>query len=392
VANLLPTGPVEESADFLPATAVTFAEVGLAPGTLWSVTVRGVEQSATTGTIDFYEIPGSWAEQAGNVTGYQLITPGQGAWWQKTLVVGSAAIILPVNYTPLDPPGTPYAVTFTEAGLPAHQEWWVAVRGVTEYGTTPGPIPFAELSAAYGFSTGSTGGYILASPLFFTVAGANLSVAVDFIPENRVIWNETGLGPGLNWSVLLAGRTELSSSGGWVTDQLLNGSYPYTVFGAQDYVPIPGSGTLDIAGSGAMVGVQFVRATFGVTFEVTGLPSGEQVQIRLSDFNQSTPLSSFTFQIANSTYLNGTYEPTRTYTFDVVAPSGFYASPGGGNVSVNGHAVVIAIAILPIGPGPAPVTALLMSAASAAIFLSLAAAGTFLVLSAIRRRTMKSAN
>jgi hypothetical protein len=389
-ATIVPTGPVVEKADFLLGTEVTFVELGLPLGTPWNVTMRGVEESSTSATIEFYEVPGTWSDQVGNVTGYQLITPGEGAWWQRSISVASTPVEVSVNYTPLDPPATQYTVTFSENGLPTGQTWWVWVRGAVESAPSPAPLPFQEVPAAYGFSAGTVGGYILASPLYFTLGAANLSVTVDFLPQNRVLWNETGLGPGLSWSVVLGGGLVLPSSGGWVTDQLLNGSYPYTVHGAQDYVPVPGEGTLDLTGTGATVDIQFVRATFAVTFDVSGLPGGDQVEIRLSDDNQTTSLSSFTFQVPNSTYLNDTYSASRTYTFDVVAPGGYYASPGGGNVSVNGHSVAIMIAILPIGPGPAPVMWLLMSAASAAIALSLAAAGAYLFLSALRRRSNRA--
>jgi hypothetical protein len=391
-ATIVPTGPLEEKAIFLPGTSVTFVELGLPSGTLWNVTVRGIEEISTNESIGFSEIPGNWADQIGNVSGYQLITPGEGAWWQQTLTVGDTPLVVVANYTAFHPPGTEYAVTFSESGLPAGETWSVDVRGATESAPTPTPLPFHELPGAYGFSAGAPGGYLLSSPLFFTLGTTNLTVAVDFIPQNHVLWNETGLGPGLNWSVQVDGGNVLPSVGGWVTDQLLNGSYPFTVRGAQDYVPLPGKGTLHLTGEGATVDVQFVRATYAVTFAVTGLPVGDPVQFRFSDINETTSLSSFTFQVPNSTYVNDTYEPGRTYTFDVIAPGGYYARPGGGNVSVNGHPVAITIAILPIGPGPAPVMSLLMSAASAAIALCLAATGAFLLLSALRRRTAKSAS
>ena len=106
-ATLTPTAPLEEQAIFVPGTLVTFEETGLAAGTPWDVTVRGYTVSSTDTTATFFEIPGSWSDEVGNVSGYQLITPGQGAWWQNTLVVGNESMIQPVAYTPLTPARSP---------------------------------------------------------------------------------------------------------------------------------------------------------------------------------------------------------------------------------------------------------------------------------------------
>jgi len=168
-----------------------------------------------------------------------------------------------------------------------------------------------------------------------------------------------------------------TSSGGWVTTHLLNGTYSFTIPGVRDYVPSPGTGTLDLTGSGAIVDVRFLQATFSVTFAVTGLPSGAVYQVRLSDSSERTTLDSFGFQIPNG-----------TYTFDVSAPTGYYPSPSHGNVTIHGRPAVVAISIHPVGPGPNPPTmTLLLPAVTAVIALGLAGGGVFLLLGAIHRHT-----
>ena len=100
----------------------------------------------------------------------------------------------------------------------------------------------------------------------------------------------------------------------------------------------------------------------------------------MSNSTQVTELATFEFQF-----------PDGAYTYDVQAPAGYYPNPSHGNVTVQGQPMVVSIAFLPVGPGPAPVAALLMSAGSAGVALALAAAGMFLLLGAIRRRTSKRA-
>jgi hypothetical protein len=380
-ATIAPVAPVEEQAIFHPGTEVTYVETGLATGTPWSVSVRGYSQSSTGPTDTFYEVNGTWSDLIENVSGYQLITPGEGAWWQNTLVVGNASMVVPVDYTAFTPPAPFYPVTFTEVGLAVGTDWSITVRNGSGSAIAPAALTLPEQAGAYGFGAGAPGGYVLASPLYFTVAAGPLAVTVDFLPANRVIWNETGLAAGLNWSVVVDGVATLDG-GGWVTDQLFNGSYVYSIPGVQDYVPSPRVGTVDLTGDGAVIDVRFVRATFGVTFALSGLPAGAEYQVRLSNLSELTAETSFTFQLPNSTA-----SPGGAYTFDVQAPAGHFASPSHGNVTVRGQPDVIEISIFPIGPGPnPPLLGLVLSASSAAIALGLAGVGSFLLLGAIRRR------
>ncbi|MCI4373787.1 MAG: hypothetical protein L3K02_09145, partial [Thermoplasmata archaeon] len=175
-ATIVPTGPVEEQAIFLPGTPVSFDETGLTAGTPWSVSVRGFDVTTTNSSVGFYEINGTWSDQVNNVSGYQLITAGEGAWWQNTLVVGTTPLVLPVNFTPLDQVGPYYTISFTETGLLTGHHWEVALRGVTESANSPGSILFSEHPGAFAFGAGAAGGYNISTPLSFTLAGGPISI------------------------------------------------------------------------------------------------------------------------------------------------------------------------------------------------------------------------
>ena len=271
VANLLPTGPVEESADFLPATAVTFAEVGLAPGTLWTVTVRGVEQRVDDRDDRILRDPGHLGR-----TGRQRHRLPVDHARAGCLVATDPGRRKRRNHPSRElHPARPFRDAVRRhvrrgrtARPPAVVGGGTRSNGIRDHaGTAPPRENFPQpTDSARGLREATSSPRRCSSPSperIFPWRSISL-------PQNRVIWNETGLGPGLNWSVLLAGKSLLASSGGWVTDQLLNGSYPYTVFGPQDFVPIPGVRNARPCGRGATVEVQFVLATFGVTFEVNG--------------------------------------------------------------------------------------------------------------------------
>ncbi len=378
-ATLLPSAPLEEQAIFQPGTQVTFVETGLPADTAWSVSLRGLVQSSTNAFNTFYEVPGNWSVQIANVSGYQLVTPGQGAWWQNTLSVGPTAQVVSVQFSAVKPS---FEVTFTEQGLPVGQSWSVSVRGGSGSAMTPSPIALLVLTGAYAFGAGTAGGYVVASSLSFLVVNGPLSVTVEFVPQNRVIWNETGLGSGLNWSVVVDDGAPTVNSGNWVSANLLNGSHTFVIPGVEDYVASPRLGNLDLTGTGATIDVTFVRATFPITFAVTGLPVGAEYQVRLSNFTELTSQATFAFQLPNSTL-----SPGGVYTFDIEAPAGYYASPSHGMVTVNGRPAVITISILPTGPGPAPpAMGLLISATTVAVALGLAGVGSFLLMGALHRR------
>jgi hypothetical protein len=73
---------------------VSFVETGLARGTSWSVTLAGLTDSSSTGTVEFNETNGSFAYRVGSVAGYTA-SPASGS----VQVMGSAESV-GVEFTP----------------------------------------------------------------------------------------------------------------------------------------------------------------------------------------------------------------------------------------------------------------------------------------------------
>lgn len=143
-------------------------------------------------------------------------------------------------------------------------------------------------------------------------------------PTYAVFFNETGLvGSGV-WTVTLGGNTQ-SSSYSSIQFNLANGTYSWTT-AAAGYAADPQAGLLLVQGPGASQDISFLHAaTYAVTFNETGLPSGTSWIVRLANSSQTSSAPSIVFS-----------EPNGSYAFTVSA-SGYAAGPSSGTVYVTGE-------------------------------------------------------
>jgi hypothetical protein len=382
----------------------TFEETGLPAGTAWPLEVHGFNGSnwnnGTSPSKLFFEVNGLWGFTVGEATTtdptggsvtYRVVRTlangTQEAGPSGSFLVDGAAVVVGISFVPLTPPGPYEPVTFTEVGLPADATWTVEVRGATEAAGGNQSIVFPEHDGSYAFGAGAAGGYNVSSPLSFYL-DAPLAVTVDFVPGNYLLWAETGLGPGLNWTVVLNGTRTLPASGGWTQDREFNGSdYRYTipvvqkVRGGPSYVPTPRTGTFNLTGDGLTTVVRFIEAKSPVTFSARGLPVGGSYLVRLSNANRTTALLTLGFQ-----------EPNGTYTYDIVPPAGYFATPSHGTVNVTGAPIVIPVEFAVVGRGPTPpVWKLVLPASTTAVTLGLAAAGAFVLVGTLDRLRRRGA-
>jgi hypothetical protein len=122
--------------------------------------------------------------------------------------------------------------TFSESGLPAGTSWCVTYNASMACSTTRN-IYFYEAPANYPFSVAPVTGYS-ATPssgnLNMGAGGANQVIAFSIGPSSLfpVYFNETGLPPGVSWSVTLNGALQ-STAVPSIVFQIVNGTYPFTV-------------------------------------------------------------------------------------------------------------------------------------------------------------------
>ena len=262
-----------------------------------------------------------------------------GAQISSTFVVSGASETISITI-----PAT-YNVTFVETGLPAGTTWYASVNGSLNYSTST-TVGFYEFNGTYDYTVSALNYVANVSSGSITVAGTKVSVDVSFVPSSAtyfVMFSETGLANGIQWSVTLNGST--SSGVGPISFLEPNGSYQFTINSVLGYASNITSGNVTVYGASVVVNVTFTsvsKVIWEVTFNETGLPSGYTWNVSLTGssngvfiFNGSTTIT------VSSSFL----EPNGSYQFSANA-SGYVASPSGGNFTINGANVYFNVAFI----------------------------------------------
>ncbi|MGI0071269.1 MAG: YncE family protein [Thermoplasmata archaeon] len=222
---------------------------------------------------------------------------------------------------------TNYFVTFTESGLPAGTHWSVTLGGVKNSSTTP-TIGFWAPNGTWSWSIGALPGYSTAYSGSVTVAGANASEPVVFtVVTYPVTFTEVGLPAGTEWWLNTTGQSAIETTSATIQFNEANGTYYYSTA-----TPNKGYSTnvSDFVVNGAPVAetVTFTLYRYPVTFTESGLPSGTEWWVNVTDgvsFNSTG--DSLTFPLTNGTYFYALASANRSW------------SGAGGDFTVNGAAV-----------------------------------------------------
>lgn len=247
---------------------------------------------------------------------------------------------------PLHSPPT-YAVTLSENDLPLGTTWFVTLNGTTQTGT--GNLVFTEPNGTYSFSVGAIAGYS-ASPSSgaIHVNGTAVSQSIAFTAlsagQYSLIFSESGLPTGTNWSVIV-GTTTYSSTGSTISFAETNGTYHYTVGKVTGYTSSPSPGNVTVNGSSKTAVITFTKSgteiTYTVIFTENGLPPGTSWVVTLNGTTVSSTTTTITFQEANG-----------SYGFTVGSVSGYTVSPSSGSIKVNGAAASQSVAFTHTSPKP----------------------------------------
>ncbi len=292
---------------------VNFTETGLPAGTLWYVTLNGSFGANTSGPITFYLANGTFNYTVEYLPGYNA-TPASGS----VKIHGGNATV-PIMFQPI-----PYAVTFTESGLPASTSWSVTYNGSTRSSTTA-TIVFDEPDGAYSYSVGTVAGYSAAPPSgSLDVAGAATGTTIDFsvVTTYAVTFTEVGLPSGTDWSITYASTT-LSSTTTTIVFEEPSGSYTYSTGAVGGWVPSSASGSLPVSAAPTGTTITFTPFSFAVTFTETGLPGGTSWSITYAGSPKSSTTSTIVFE-----------EPNGTYSYAAGVVPGWAPTPGSGSLAV----------------------------------------------------------
>jgi thermopsin len=244
------------------------------------------------------------------------------------------------------------AVTLTPAvvrvtGLPEGPVGHVEVEDVAsgavldDYGANRTPKTIYLPSGTYRFQGIAPAGWSARQPsgVVKTETGRKLSVAIGFSPTpgyRTLTFRETGLVLGEDWSLEVtsaAGDDEAlnvsyfeqveAGSGHSVSLRVLPGTYNYSASGdACSVPPHEPNGSVRISTAAAGRTLRFPLAACPISFFAEGLPAGTSwgVEMRHTGSAASTTLTSENPSIVFQLLPGG-------YTFEVLAPAGFVASP-----------------------------------------------------------------
>ena len=325
--------PVSQAVTFSPLPpdqySVVFTESGLPSGATWSVTLGGQSLSSVGTTIAYVEPNGTYAFTVGEEKGFTA-TPASG-----NLIVSGSSNVTSITFTPIVPIN--FAVSFTETGLPLGTSWSVTLNGIMKSGA--GSIVFTEPNGTYSFSVGAVSGYTGApSSGTITASGADVSKAITFtsLPPGQysLIFSESGLPSGTNWSVAVGNRTH-TSTGSTISFIEVNGTHSYTAGAVAGYTPTPSSGIVTINSVNKTVPLTFVPstpATYAVTFSESGLAAGTPWSVTLNSLTMVGTTMNLIFE-----------EPGELYHFTIGPVRGYTATPSSGSVTVNRSSVGVFI-------------------------------------------------
>jgi|GEM_PF-1137044 len=156
-----------------------------------------------------------------------------------------------------------YNLYFKETGLPKGMQWGITLNG-TLYTTKNTTLSFIEPNGSYPFTIENISGYT-AKPFkgVVVINGKNETINITFTnikPKSlyAVIFEETGLPLGTEWSVTLGNKT-LNSTNGEITFMVYNGSYTFKVGNISGYIASPYKNSIAVNGSNETIRINFSR-------------------------------------------------------------------------------------------------------------------------------------
>jgi hypothetical protein len=302
---------------------VTFTATGLPGGQEWWVSLTDGQSFDSTGTtITFSEPNGSYTYRV-TAENRTHSAPGGSFTVDGTPVSESVTFSL-----------VAYTVTFRESGLLSGTEWWVNLTNGQSFAGTGSTVSFPEANGTYIYELATVENRYSTSGGAFTVDGAPATESVSFsLVVYSVTFSESGLPSGIGWWVNLTDGQSFARSGSTVSFSEPNGTYSYSLPTADKTYRAAG-GTFTVSGASKSVMVTFNLLTNTVTLTESGLPTGTEWWVNLT----------------NGQSLNGTggtisfQEPNGSYIYAIASADKTYEAIGGPLI-VNGVTVSISVAL-----------------------------------------------
>ncbi|HTW55177.1 MAG TPA: YncE family protein [Thermoplasmata archaeon] len=339
------------------AYSIIFAEVGLPPGTLWSVTFNGSTQTTSDSSVTFVVPNGSYPYSVAGVPGYrETLAPSSGTY--AVLPSGGSTDFIELAFSQVT-----YEVKLTESGLPTGATFSAIVAGdaqSTTVGAGPAELTWSGLpNGTFPYTLTRVPGWrqetiahnatLVVDGGLQPIDGTGLGYAAT-LGYARVLYNLTfstlGLPSALVWKLTLNGTVYAQTTSA-LTVALPNGTYNYSLADISGWhqTSLPYSGRVTIDGTNVTEEpFYFVQVTYRVTFAERGLPT---------DTNWSVLAGR---ELLNSTGPTiGFLEPNTTalsYVIQFVA--GYSPMVRAGSFAVNGSALTVIVAFSANGHSSIP--------------------------------------
>jgi DNA-binding beta-propeller fold protein YncE len=254
--------------------------------------------------------------------GYEAVSSGNGQVYVPNKGSGNVSII-----------SEAYPVTFSESGLPPGTEWWVNVSGGASNHSVTNSLSIEEGYGQYDYTTAAANDSYSGSGGSFSVNDSGISEAVSFIEVPfAVIFQETGLPSGTNWSVTIGANTGNSTTSS-ISIPVYDGTYTYALGRVDGYSTSNFSGVVTVSGHAIVRSVTWRQLTYPVDFVESGLPTGTSWAVNLGLTGEASHAIRSTGTMISTTVPNG------TYSYSVAVVPGWNTSIYSGTFVVDGLTV-----------------------------------------------------
>ncbi len=312
------------------AYAVNFSESGLPSNSLWELLLNNPNGtvsllSSTSGSLSVALPNGTYHYSVIGPANYQPTTS------RVTFTVSGNSSVITQNITFSS---NLYSVNFIESGLPSGTTWSVFFNGQMQ-SSNLGKITFKALGGTYTYQLVSTGGYLpLSSTGSVYVSSKTINVNVDFVSFfSTVTFTESGLPANYAWSVAF-NNVKYDSTTSTLNITVQNGTYLYAEINQGNYYPEIPFGYLTVSGSNSKISVIFQSDLYTVSFEESGLPTGQSWTLQVTNY-----LGVATDYTSTSTFSNVSLE-NGAYNYQILVSDFYVPTPSSGTVQVSGTAVV----------------------------------------------------
>ena len=315
--------------------SVSFVESGLPVNTNWHVLVSGVSYSSFgTGVVSVELENGSYPYVVPNELTYYVSNVSEGHIMVNGSQVGS---VIYLNFHSVRD-----ELTIMEAGLPSGIAWDYSISG-----SSPSTV-IANYTALYL----QNGSYTLSfEPSFDSFSGLTYYPIQSVIPISLsspdivtvnfsafvypIVIAESGLPANASWSAIVDQKTYHSQSS-QISISLPNGTYSYYVPNVYvNYYPNVRDGNVTVAGNSVNLPIKFHEQNYTVMFQETGIGSGVNWNVTVSNSTvtlaKSTAASSIEYSLPNGSYSYKIASSNRDY-----APTNY-----SGSLDVSGAAVTV---------------------------------------------------